>query len=318
MSFKTTAVWSLVFVVGPVAEGYVQDEYPSVKCAATQRVKAIFKYDVDATPGVARPSRRLIDGDFYDRAGHHTQWQQYDGPDSTLYSTRTFTYDSKGRVIKTVDLSADKTEGSTDSVRTDANGYATYRRLARPSGQVLVEAFITTELNQHQQPVKSMVFDKQRQLQGYTLFTYNAANQPVREAIYSANDVLAEQHTYSYYPTGVLKKTADITKAQDTLLINHFTSNGLLAEEIHFSREGKRGTVDYRIERKYDAQQREIEELTYSDAFLPNSSLAVSRREVSEYGASCLKTKTLIYTSVPFTKQEKLQVIFVYRYAFHQ
>ncbi|MDO7849434.1 hypothetical protein Q5H92_23925 [Hymenobacter sp. M29] len=308
----------MIFLIGPVAHGYAQEEYPSAKCAAAQHVKAIFQYDVDANPGVARPTRRLIGSDFYDRAGQHTQWQQYDGPDSAQYSTRTFTYDSKGHVIKMVDLSADKTDGTIDSVRTDANGFATYRRMARPSGQVLMEAFLATELNQRQQPVKSTVFNKQKQLQGYTLYTYNTANQPVREASYSAQNELAQQHTSSYYPTGTLKTTADIRGTQDTLLINRFTPNGLLAEEIHFSQEAKRGTVDHKIVRKYDAQQREIEELTYSDAFLPNSALAVSRREVSEYGTSCLKTKTLIYTTAPFSKQEKLQVVFVYRYTYYQ
>jgi antitoxin component YwqK of YwqJK toxin-antitoxin module len=318
MPLPGTAVGTLLLLVASVANCYAQEEYPSVTCAAKQRLKAIFQYDIDATPGMALPARRLIEGYFYDRAGHHTQWQQYEAPDSTQFSTRTFTYDGPGHVIKLVDLSADKADGTIDSVRTDANGLVTYRRMFRPSGQVLMEAFYSTELNQRQQPVKSSALNVQKQVQGYTLYTYNAANQPVRETTYSAQQVLAQQRTYTYYPTGTLKRTAEIRASHDTLVVKKFGPTGLLVEEVHFNQEGARGTVDYKILKKYDAQQREIEALTYSTDYSANDKLTVSRREVSQYGASCLKSKTLIYTTAPFAKEEKLQVIFAYRYAYYE
>jgi antitoxin component YwqK of YwqJK toxin-antitoxin module len=318
MFWQVTCVWLLLVVVGPVATAYAQEDYPSEKCAARQRVKSIAQYDVEVTPGVAKPRRLLIEGDFYDRGGRHTQWRQYEVGDSTQYSIRTFTYDAQGHVSKTVDLAADKTDGTIDSTATDVNGQITYRRLSRPTGQVLLEVFLATELNQHQQPSKTRIFNKQKQLQGYTLFTYSATNKLVRQASYSAQDLLAEQHTYSYYPTGTLKRMAEIKGRQDTLISQKFTPAGLLVEEIHFDQESHRRAIDYKLVKRYDGQQREIEELTYSNSFSPNGELTVSRREISQYGTTCLKAKTLIYTSDLLTKQEKLQVMFDYRYAYYE
>ncbi|RZJ93205.1 MAG: hypothetical protein EOO60_05385 [Hymenobacter sp.] len=318
MFWQATSVWFLLAIVSPVASCYAQENYPSKKCAVTQRIKSIARYDLDVTPGVAKPRQLLIESDFYDRDGHNTQWRQYEGKDSTQYSTRTFSYDAEGHVIKTVDLSADKTDGTIDSTATDAKGRITYRRLSRPTGQVLVEAFLSTELNQHQQPIKSLVFNKEKQLQGYTLFTYSAANKLVLEASYSAKNMLEQQRTYSYYPTGPLKRTAEIKGTQDTVVIKNFTLDGLLAEEIHFDQEIHQKSVDYKIVKKHDRQRREIEELTYSNSFMPTRELTISRREVSQYGATCLKSKTLIYTSDLLTKQEKLQIIFTYLYAYYE
>ena len=318
MSLSATTVWTLVLLVSQVASCYAQEAYPSVTCAATQKVKAIFQYDVDVTPGVAQPRRMLLEGDFYDRAGHHTQWQQYDGPDSTRFSTRTFTYNGKGQLTKMVDLSEDKTEGIIDSTRLDEQGFIAYRRLYRPSGNVLLEAFMSTELNQRQQPLKSNVFNKQKQLQGYTLYTYNPAHQVVLEANFTAENVLAHQRTYQYYPSGTLHKTADIKGRQDTLLLHLFAPTGLLTAETHFNEEQPGGPIAYQIVRKYDREHREVEELTYSSDYRPGNNLRVSRREVSQYGASCLKRKTLIYTRAPYAEEEKLQVVFVYRYTYYR
>lgn len=317
MSLPARAVWILFLLVGPVTSSYAQEEYPSVRCAAAQHLKAVFQYDIDASPGVAKPRRQPIGADFYDRAGHHTQWQQYDWQDSTRFSTRTFIYDGKGRVTKMVDLSHDKAEGIIDSTRLDENGFMVYRRMYRPSGEVLLEAFMSTALNQRQQPLKSEVCNIQKQLQGYTLFTYNSADKLVVEADFTVEKMLAQQRTHLYYPSGTLHKTTEIKGSQDTLLVKVFAPTGLLIEEIHFNQELPGGPVDYKIVRKYDRQQREVEALTYSSDFGPGNKLVVSRRELSQYGASCLKRKTLIYTRAPFTKEEKLQVIFDYRYAYY-
>lgn len=317
MLLPTTVVWTLFLLVSTVASCYAQAEYPSVKCTATQKLKAIFQYDVDATPSVAKPRRRLIDGDFYDRAGHHTQWQQYDVQDSTRFSTRTFTYDDKGHVTKMVDLSEDKTEGIIDSTKLDEHGFIAYRRMYRPSGEALLEVFMSTELNQLQQPLKSHVFNKQKQLQGYTLFTYNPTHQVVLEADFTAENVLTQQRAYQYYPSGTLHRTAEIKGRQDTVLLHLFASSGLLTAETHFDQELPGGPIAYKIVRKYDRQQREVEALTYSSDDLPGNNLRVSRREVCQYGVSCLKRKTLIYTRAPYTKDEKLQVVFDYRYTYY-
>jgi antitoxin component YwqK of YwqJK toxin-antitoxin module len=307
----------MFWLVGPVAGAYAQEEYPSVACAASQQLKAVFQYDVDATPGVAQPRRQPIGADFYDRAGHHTQWQQYDWQDSTRFSTRSFTYDGQGHVTKMADLSPDKSGGIIDSSRLDERGYVSYRRLYRPSGEVLLEAFVSTALNQRQRPVKSEVFDNQQQLQGYTLFTYNPEDKVVLEAEFTAEKVLAQQRTHQYYPGGTLRKTTEIKGRQDTLLVKAFTPMGLLVEETHFNQELPGGPIDYKIVRTYDRQQREVEAVTYSRDFGPGNKLVASRREVSQYGASCLKHKTLIYTRAPFTKEEKLQVVFAYRYTYY-
>lgn len=315
MLLPPTALFTLYLVVGSLASCYAQEEYPSERCAAGQKLKSISQYDVNLSVDGAKP--RLIERYFYDQAGRHTQWRQYDGHDSTQYSTRTFSYDAQGHLLKTVDLSADGT-GTIDSASTDATGHVAYRRLAQSSGEVLFEAFFTTALNQHKQPTKTVAFDRQGKPQGYSLFTYNAAGKPVTEASYSGSATVQQRH-YSYYPDGSsIRKIADIRGSHDTTEIKLFTPAGLLVEEIHFNQELRRGTIDYKIVRQYDSQQREVAHLTYSADYLPGDKLALSRREISQYSVGCLKSKTLIYTTQPFTNNEKLGVVFVYQHDFYR
>ena len=316
MLLPPTALFTLYLVVGSLARCYAQEEYPSEKCAAGQKLKSISQYDVDLKLAGTKP--RLTERYFYDQAGRHTQWRQYDVRDSTQYSSRTFRYDAQGQLLKTVDLSADGA-GTIDSARTDATGHVAYRRLARSSGEVLFEAFFTTELNQRKQLAKTIALDKQGKPQGHSLFTYNAAGKPVAETSYSGSATVQQQRHYSYYPDGSsIRKIADIRGSHDTTEIKLFTPAGLLTEEIHFNQELRRGTIDYKIVRQYDSQQREVAHLTYSADYLPGGKLALSRREISQYGVGCIKTKTLIYTTQPLTNNEKLGVVFVYKHDFYR
>ncbi|HET9503562.1 MAG TPA: hypothetical protein VFO93_08470 [Hymenobacter sp.] len=318
MIVSPTTLLTLYLAVGSVASCYAQEEYPNEKCAAGQKLKSISQYNVELSPDGAKVPPRLIDRFFYDQAGRHTQWRQYNVRDSTRYTARTFSYDAQGHLLKTVDLSEDGKDGTIDSARTDTVGYLVYRRLARPSGEVLFEVSFTNEFNQRKQLVKATVLDKQGKPQGYTKYTYNAAGKPVSETSYSGSATPQQQRLHYYYPDGsTLRKTVDIRGSQDTTEIKLFTPNGLLDTEVHFNQQLKRGTIDYKIVRRYDSQQREVAHLTYSTDYLPGNKLALSRREVSQYATGCLKTKTLIYTTTPFTTEEKLGVVFVYRYALY-
>ncbi|MGI4865909.1 MAG: hypothetical protein ACRYFZ_18435 [Janthinobacterium lividum] len=289
-------LFTLLLVLGAIGQGHAQEEYPSEACAAANKLESIAQYDILTQAG-ARPRRLLIEGYFYDKAGRNTRWRQYEAHDSTKYSDRDFNYDATGKHVKMAQISADGADGIIDSVGTDANGIVTYRKLYRPSGEVLFEMWITTELNDRKQPIKTAAFNKQKQLQGYTTFTYNTAAKPVAELGFSMANELEQQTLYSYYPDGTLRKISSIKGTRDTIETKLFMPNGSLMEERRYNQE-MHGALDHKIVKKYDSQQREVEEVTYSNNFFPGAKnkLVPSRREVSQYGTSCLKIKTLIYT----------------------
>lgn len=284
------------------------------KCFADNKVKSVLTYHIVSSKDTIQDKWRVTDLDKYDKYGNQILWRQFDSSDSTKYSDRIFQYNSKGNLIKMMNSPKDSIGGLIDSAGIDKNGFVNYRKMYRPSGEILFEMAMKTEINKNRKPTKILIFDKRGEQQGYMLFIYNVKNKIIEERAYDTKNTIVEKTLYSYHSNDTLKETKKIIGSNNINKIHIYNELGLLLEEIHY-REELKGEINYKVIRTYDKSNREIENITYT--MLVNK-LRPSRKETSIYNINCLKIKTKIYSIDQITDKEEIYTISKYKYEYYK
>lgn len=312
----STVYLAVLFWGGTIHDIFAQGNEPTKECLAAQRVKSVTTYHIFEPSDTLRAQWKKTDSEAYDKAGNQLLWKQFamDLADSVTYSTRKFTFNGKGQLIKTVDCTEGEAECTVDSLRLDENGLMTYRKMLRRPGKVLFEheTILQVERNRSKQLVKIDAFDKKNVLLSQEKWVYNAGGKLLSDKIF-VNNAVVQQTIYRYNKGDKLGYVATIKGEKDTLETKAYDDSACLVREVKFDEEIK-GETSYVIARSYDSRSRETQNMTYSTY---GKRLVATRRETTTYAETCLRTGTRIYSIDQFTGKQTLYTIIKYAYSFY-